>query len=336
MTRPLRIEYPGAWHYVQSHAVPEREVFSSSEYRTLYLALLEEMVLQFGIEVHAYTLLNQCSHILLRSPQANMAKSLSWINSVFTQRVNHKAKKRGPVFKGRYRSVLFDECFYLADLSRYIHLLQSSGDNLLSPKTCRSSASYYLDEIASPQWLTTQSVRDSIARVESLSIRQFNLQGNRPEIPRFYERLRVSPIMGDALFKKDVEKLSLDYYTATQEDASLATLNSNLSHREIVGQIALLLQVSQSYLKKKPAPRKTFAENETLKENRRMAVFLCRAMGGLSIKEIASEFSIGHQSTVSRLISEVKVRIKNDPEFANKISNFLTYKPLEKRADNNE
>lgn len=336
MTRPLRIEYPGAWHYVQSHAMPEREVFSSSEYRALYLALLEEMVLQFGIEVHAYALLNQCSHILLRSPQANMAKSLSWINSVFTQQVNHSAKKQGPVFKGRYRSVLFDAGFYLADLSRYIHLLQNPVDNTLSLKPCRSSASYYLDEAASPQWLTTQSVRDSIACVESLSIRQFNLQGNRPEIPRFYERLRVSPIMGDALFKKNVEKLSRDYCAAMQEGASFAAPNSNLAHREVVEQIALLLQVSQSYLKKKPAPRKTFAENETLKEDRRMAVFLCRALGGLSIKEIASEFSIGHQSTVSRLISEVKVQIKNDPEFANKISNLLTYKPLEKRADNNE
>ncbi len=49
------------------------------------------------------------------------------INSVYTQRVNHAHRYDGHLFRGRYKSILADECNYLLQSERYIGYQHKAG-----------------------------------------------------------------------------------------------------------------------------------------------------------------------------------------------------------------
>ena len=53
MTRPLRIEYPGAWYHVMNRVVADDvSSFSPDDQRTYFLALLGEVHTRYRAEIH--------------------------------------------------------------------------------------------------------------------------------------------------------------------------------------------------------------------------------------------------------------------------------------------
>ncbi len=63
-------------------------------------------------------------HLLVETPKANLGRIMRHINGVYTQRHNLLKKTDGPLFRGRYKSVLVDEESYLLQLTRYIHYFE--------------------------------------------------------------------------------------------------------------------------------------------------------------------------------------------------------------------
>ena len=61
-------------------------------------------------------------HLLVETPDSNLSKGLSYLNSVYTQRFNRKHSRVGHVFQGRYKAILVEKDTYLQELSRYIIL----------------------------------------------------------------------------------------------------------------------------------------------------------------------------------------------------------------------
>ena len=61
-------------------------------------------------------------HLLIETPDSNLAKGMRHLNGVYTQRFNRRHKRAGHVFQGRYKAVLVQKDNYLLELSRYIVL----------------------------------------------------------------------------------------------------------------------------------------------------------------------------------------------------------------------
>ena len=61
MSRPLRIEYEGAWYHVMNRGVGRRDVFLNDTHREMFLELLD----RFGVETHAYCLMSNHYHNLM-------------------------------------------------------------------------------------------------------------------------------------------------------------------------------------------------------------------------------------------------------------------------------
>ena len=122
MARPLRIEYPGAWYHAMNRGASGRAIFQSDRDRHAFLALFGDIAATFGVEVHAYCLMGNHYHLLLRTPRGNLSRALRHLNGVYTQRYNRTHGTDGPLFRGRFKAVLVDADTYLAALSRYIHL----------------------------------------------------------------------------------------------------------------------------------------------------------------------------------------------------------------------
>ncbi len=85
MARPLRIEYPGAWHHVMNRGRRAEKVFHDNQDRGMFVDLLEETVDTWNIRISAYCLMPN-HHILVQTPDANLSRSMRHINGVYTQR----------------------------------------------------------------------------------------------------------------------------------------------------------------------------------------------------------------------------------------------------------
>ncbi len=63
MSRPLRIEYPGAFYHVMNRGANHSPVFLDSNDRSLFLYTLADAVRLWRIRIHAYALMNNHYHL---------------------------------------------------------------------------------------------------------------------------------------------------------------------------------------------------------------------------------------------------------------------------------
>lgn len=123
MTRPLRIDVEGGWYHVTARGTERRTIFPDETYCMHFLELLERMSERYGVEVHAYCLMGNHYHLLLRTPEANASAAVQWLNVSHSVWFNRKRGRVGHVFQGRFKSVLIDgDGSWLLIASAYLHL----------------------------------------------------------------------------------------------------------------------------------------------------------------------------------------------------------------------
>jgi len=72
MARPLRIEYRGAWYHVTCRGDERRPIFGDDRDRCRFLETLASSIAVYGVEPHAYVLMDKHFHFLLTTPQPNL------------------------------------------------------------------------------------------------------------------------------------------------------------------------------------------------------------------------------------------------------------------------
>ena len=88
MSRPLRIQYKGAWYHVMNRGGAREKIFCSEQDHQTFLDLLGESIDLWGIRVHAFSLLPNHYHLLVETPRGNLPRAMRHINGVYTQRFN--------------------------------------------------------------------------------------------------------------------------------------------------------------------------------------------------------------------------------------------------------
>jgi len=122
MTRPIRIEYAGAWYHVTCRGNERRAIFRDDADRRKLLEQLAESQELYDVEVHAYVLMSNHFHLLVKIRQANLQRFMQRFNTSYTVYYNRKYHRSGHLYQGRYKAILVDADEYLLELSRYIHL----------------------------------------------------------------------------------------------------------------------------------------------------------------------------------------------------------------------
>jgi len=156
-----------------------RQVYRSSLQRAMFLGLLGEISSIYGVEVHAYCLMGNHYHLLLRTPTAGLGQAMRHLDGVYTQRFNRIVRTDGPLFRGRYKSVLVQEDAHLVCVSRYIHL-NPVEIGLVSRPEDYGASSYrvFLGEADSPWWLHTT---ETLERVEAARHELMQSGRSKPE-----------------------------------------------------------------------------------------------------------------------------------------------------------
>lgn len=74
MARPLRIEYPGAYHHVMNRGNRGEDIFVTDNDRKVFLDGLIDSCETFSAKLIAYVLMSNHFHLLVQTPQANLIK----------------------------------------------------------------------------------------------------------------------------------------------------------------------------------------------------------------------------------------------------------------------
>ncbi len=122
MARPIRVEYEGGLYHVTSRGNARQDVFLDSEDYQDFLRLLSMVVERYRWILYAYCFMTNHYHLLVETPQANLASGMRQLNGVYAQRFNLRHDKVGHLFQSRYKSFLVEKDSYLLELSRYIIL----------------------------------------------------------------------------------------------------------------------------------------------------------------------------------------------------------------------
>ena len=158
MTRPLRIDFPGAFHYVASHGISPDGIFRDDEDREEFLHFLKIMTQRTGIILHAYCLLPNHYHIVVETPEGYLSRTMQWLNQNFAGYMNRKYGRHGHLFQGRFRGVLFEADTYLAPVTRYVHLNVVRVKLIGHPMGFQwSSYRAFIGLARMPDWLTVQT-----------------------------------------------------------------------------------------------------------------------------------------------------------------------------------
>lgn len=306
MARPLRIEYPDAFYHVSNVGLDKQKIFPSPKYYDAFIAGLEETCFRLNVEVHAYCLLKDQYHLLIKTPEANLSRFMRQVDGLYTQHYQRLKKSEGSLFKGRYKAVLVQADKYLLPLARYIHLGVRKGD-LESWQW--SSYPAYINKAKAPAWLNRETVFEQVGATgakRTAQIKEFTDAGVDEELAHFYGKKNLSSIMGDEKFKKAAK---------TKRSASKVRGVSRGAHakwrpscKDIISAVAKQFKVTEESIY--TAARGPGSKNVP----RWVAMYLCQELSAVTLQAIAKLFKLKRYGTVSTTVGKLKKEFLEDPK----------------------
>ncbi|MDP8262375.1 MAG: transposase [Candidatus Ancaeobacter aquaticus] len=269
MSRPLRIEYPGALYHVTARGNERKNIFGSERDNEKFLSYIESAHDKFGLIVHAYCLMPNHYHLLIETPHSNLCKCMHFINSSYTKYFNIKTKRAGHLFQGRYKSILVDKDNYLMALTRYLHLNPVKAKTHKKPQEYKwSSYRYYVLNDPAPLYMHTEFTLGFFNKNKNEYRKYVEVDSNNI-VDGPYNKINVGCILGDDDFVREVKE---KYIAVDRKTRDLPDLR-NITKRNL----------SPNTIRQKIKSHGIINEQEINK----IMVYLLRKMTDMSLAEVA-------------------------------------------------
>lgn len=213
MTRPLRLEFRGALYHVTSRGDGQEAIYRDDADRALCLEVLASTIERYNWTVHAWCLMGNHYHLLMETPDSNLALGMRHFNGVYTQRFNRRHGRVGHVFQGRYKAILVQKDSYLLELARYIVLNPVRAGMVRGPQDWPwSSYRATAGLTAAPTWLQTDWVLSAFGqRTSSAQVRYRAFVAEGKNQPSPWGQLKNQIYLGsDAFVDKMQNRLAPD------------------------------------------------------------------------------------------------------------------------------
>ena len=134
MARLARAVIPGIPHHITQRGNRRQETFFSEDDYRVYLELMAQWCGRFGVEVWAYCLMPNHSHlIVVPQTEHGLRHAIGEAHRRYTRQVNFRQGWRGHLWQGRFGSFPMDEK-YLLTAARYIELNPVKARLAISPE----------------------------------------------------------------------------------------------------------------------------------------------------------------------------------------------------------
>ncbi|MBW2609865.1 MAG: transposase [Deltaproteobacteria bacterium] len=304
MSRPLRINYPGAFYHITSRGNERKPVFKSKKDREKFLEYLESATLRYDAVIHVYCLLDNHYHLLLETPSGNLPQIMRHINGAYTTYFNVKRERSGHLFQGRYKSILVDIDEYAKELSRYIHLNPVRAKIVENPEEYKwSSYQDYIGLRRTPEWLAKNLILGYFGN--KISVAQ---KGYEKFIDSLIDKKYDSPLnetvsstlLGPADFIDYIKEYFLKDKKIVSDIPALKELSEKVSIKDILKKTDQIFQKDAGLA-------------------RSVKIYLCQRYTGYKLKDIGAFFGIG-ESGVSQASRRIAQRIDKDKALRKKIN----------------
>jgi len=158
MSRPLRIEYPGALYHVTSRGNVRESIYFNDQDRARFLQMWQEEVEHQGWVCYAFCLMDNHYHLLFETPEGNLSRGMQRFNGRYTQYFNHAHHRVGHLFQGRYKAILVEKEEHLLELCRYVVLNPVRAKMVKAAADWPWSSYRAMCEGSQDSWLAVQSV----------------------------------------------------------------------------------------------------------------------------------------------------------------------------------
>ena len=307
MARQWRIEFPGAYYHVLSRGNGGQDIYCSNADRTLFLKLMGELSERFDIEIYAYVLMANHYHLLLRTREPNLSRSMHWLGTAYTCNFNLRNNRYGHLFQGRFKSIVVENDAYLLQLSYYIHcnpLRAGLVERLIDYPW--SSYRYYAYKKKPPPWLPTQLILDRFGPANRRKTYRQKVQKYSREKKQVWEDVKHGLIYGSHDFVEDIKY----HFLTADKDRELPQRNSVL--RDYAPET--LLERAAAYLEydlgQQPLSKRAPLEE---KNKRDFLIFILWELGNLSYECIGGYFGITY-SAISHRVKELRDKFSQDKQ----------------------
>ncbi len=300
MSRPLRIEYPGAFYHATSRGNEQKDVFKSRRDREQFLTYLKSSTERYGAVIHAYCLMSNHYHLLLETPEGNLSQIMRHINGAYTTYFNVKRKRAGHLFQGRFKAILVEADEYAAELSRYIHLNPVKAGIVDKPEGYEwSSYRYYIGKSEAPSWLRTSFVLafyGGAAGVEKY--REFVNEFREQEGESPLKGAVAATILGSSEFVKRITQAHLDEMQADRNVPAVRKL-VRPTLEEIETTVGKLIPED------KPLSRKA-------------SIYFCHRYSGARLSEVGERFGMS-DAAITQASKRLRVAAEHDGNLKKKL-----------------
>lgn len=279
MARPLRIEFSDAFYHVTARGNQRSSIFLQDDDRREWLEILAQVAERFRWRVYAYCQMGNHFHLLVRTPEPNLARCMRHLNGVYTQRFNRQHHRCGHLMQGRYHAVIVDHQSYLLEVARYVLLNPVRANLVVHPGDWIWSSYRAMLSQTPPEWLAAADLLThfSSERIKAIAaFQRFVVAGANAESP--WKALQQDIYLGDETF-----------VAATQ----LQILEARRSDKEIP---------RPQRLTKATPLQQLFGKHDTVAA----AVIAAYRSGHFTLRQIADHLGV-HYSTISRLLAKMEM-----------------------------
>ncbi|MEW7849457.1 transposase [Massilia aurea] len=154
MTRPLRLDFPGALYHVTSRGNRRNPIYRDEADRRIWLEVLAKVCERHNCIIHSFCQMTNHYHLLIETAEANLPQCMRQLNGLYSQSVSRRHNLVGHLFQGRYKAILVQKESYLLEVSRYIVLNPLRAHVVEALDEWRwSSHRYFIGDELPPAWL---------------------------------------------------------------------------------------------------------------------------------------------------------------------------------------
>lgn len=120
MSRNARIKSESGFYHVMIRGIGRQLLFEDDNDYDRFLETMKRYLNEHAIEIHAYCLMENHVHLLMRDLQNELDLFMKRLEGSYAYYFNHKYERVGTLFQDRFRSEVIESDAYFADVLRYI------------------------------------------------------------------------------------------------------------------------------------------------------------------------------------------------------------------------
>jgi len=221
MARLPRIHLPGVLYYVTQQGAQDRALFRDSEDYQTYLDLLAQYKGKHEFKLFAYSFQAEKIHLLVEPyGHATISEIMRDLTSRYSKYCNGRYGGIGPLFKGRFHTIMAEKNTLLLKLIHFIHSLSSAAVSVgvENSKTLffvgRTEAAAHLKSMMKAELVEVTQQLQQTGFIGGLEVLTVPMSGEKMD-----ELLRVlkDPVVGSSEFVRKVRSEMAEVSSGTHD-----------------------------------------------------------------------------------------------------------------------